>query len=170
LQAKEHTASFFAAYFISGALGLPCWIMLTKRIGVKRTWELSMLVSIVCFCGVSRLGNNDQFAFYLICISSGFALGADLALPPVLLAQIVPRETAISAYFGIWTLFGKLALALAGLSYSILAFFNFYHTSSPTEQSKWTLISLYALLPCVLKLCAFLTLYWTKNEKLPAYY
>ena len=56
---------------------------------------------------------------------SGAALGADLALPPSILADVIERRGTMrptGAYFGVWTLVTKLNLALAaGIALPLLA-------------------------------------------------
>jgi hypothetical protein len=63
------------------------------------------------------LGVGDIVGFAVICILSGAALGADLALPPVLLAAVIGQAVHIGKYsgtnFGIWNWATKLDMALA---------------------------------------------------------
>jgi Na+/melibiose symporter-like transporter len=94
----------------------------------------------------------------MICALSGVALGADLALPPALLARVIEdnRHTGQheGAYFGLWNLANKLNLALAaGIALPALALLGY----TPGSRSPTALASLsfaYAVLPCALKLGA----------------
>ena len=116
LQAEARQGMFLALYFIAGAAGMPLWVRLSERIGKVGAWRVAMIVAIVAFVWASRLGPGDDAAFAVICVASGLALGADLALPPSLLADVVGRRgtmQATGAYFGVWTLATKLNLALA---------------------------------------------------------
>jgi Na+/melibiose symporter-like transporter len=91
------------------------------------------------------------------------ALGADLALPPALLAGVIgaaghsgQRE---GAYFGLWSWMTKLNLALAaGIALPLLDWLG-YTPGQASEEGLRALVIAYALLPCVLKVCAALLLW-----------
>jgi glycoside/pentoside/hexuronide:cation symporter, GPH family len=89
---------------------------------------------------------------------SGVALGADLALPPALLARVIDdnRHTGLheGAYFGLWNLASKLNLALAaGIALPALALLG-YTPGTRTDAALGSLSFAYAVLPCLLKLFA----------------
>jgi len=94
-------------------------------------------------------------------VLSGFALGADLALPPSILADVIGRKGAMrstGAYFGVWTLATKLNLALAaGIALPLLAYLG-YAPGSRDPQALFALAVTYAAVPCVLKLVAIAAL------------
>lgn len=154
LQAPQHAGAFLASYFVAAAVGLPLWVALAQRIGLILSWRLGMGLAIVAFCGATQLGAGDIGAYFVVCIAAGLALGADLALPPVLLAQVIAKDEAPAAYFGFWTLLGKLALAVSGLALPVLAYFNY----QPGHPSGAILAWVYAGVPCVFKLIALLLL------------
>jgi len=100
-----------------------------------------------------------------VCALSGLALGADLALPPSILADVIdhdPRGTqggAQGAYFGLWNLVTKLNLALAaGIALPTLAMLGY----EPAAESRSVLALgiMYALVPSALKLAAAATLWF----------
>ena len=116
LQAEARQGLFLALYFIAGAAGMPLWVKLSARIGKVRAWGVAMVVAIAAFVWAAFLGAGDAAAFAVICALSGLALGADLALPPSLLADVIGRDGRMHAtgtHFGLWTLATKLNLALA---------------------------------------------------------
>lgn len=158
IQAPEKTALFLSSYFIAGACGLPLWIKLAKRIDAQRSWQLGMLIAVLSFVSASLLGAGDDYAFLLVCIASGFALGADLALPPVLLTVVVNDKHNMGAYFGLWSLIGKFTLALAGLSLSLLALLNYQPSQVNQTNGLMALTFTYAVLPCAFKLIALFLL------------
>ena len=125
LQAEARQGAFLALYFVAGAAGMPLWVKLSERIGKVAAWRVAMLVAIGAFVWAWRLGPGDDASFAAICAASGLALGADLALPPSLLADVVGRHGtmhATGAYFGVWTLATKLNLALAaGIALPLLS-------------------------------------------------
>ncbi len=156
IQAPQLTGYFLAIYFFAGAAGLPAWIVIAQRIGTVAAWKTGMLLAILSFVGASFLNSGDIGWYVMVCVASGLALGADLALPPVLLAEIIPPHHAPASYYGIWTLLGKLALAISGLALPLLSLFH-YQPGQATHSGN--LVMLYAALPCLLKLLAMRSLY-----------
>ncbi len=154
LQARALAGGFLAAYFTAAAFGLPLWSRLAARLGPVTCWRSAMLLAVAGFIGAALLGPGDRWAFLAVCLATGMALGADLLLPPVLLARVLPQGDSLSTAFGIFTMLGKLALALAGVALSLLAALG-YH---PGQGATTALPLVYAILPCILKLAAFLAL------------
>lgn len=163
---------FLAAYFGAGALGLPLWLAISRRIGKAQAWRVSMLLAVAGFAGAWTLGNGDFTGFLLVCVLSGLALGADLALPPALLADLL-REPGVSrgtvagasegigagvsesigagASAGLWNFATKLNLALAaGLSLPLLQFTGYTPGGGNVTSLYWA----YCVLPCAFKLTA----------------
>jgi glycoside/pentoside/hexuronide:cation symporter, GPH family len=168
LEAESRQGIFLALYFIAGAAGMPLWVKLSARIGKPNAWLVSMLVAIAAFVWASRLGAGDTTAFTIICVMSGIALGADLALPPSLLADVIGRHGAMAgtgSYFGLWTLATKLNLALAaGIALPLLSALG-YAPGGRDHAALTALAMVYAFVPCVLKLAAFAALVWFRRSK-----
>lgn len=143
---------FLACYFGAAACGLPAWTALARKWGPLRCWRLGMLLSVAGFCGAAMLGKGDLIAYAAVCIAAGAALGADLALPPVLLGQALGDR--LGAGFGLFTLLGKLALAVAGLTLPLLAWLDYI----PGHGGGASLVVAYAVLPCLFKLLAMAAL------------
>jgi glycoside/pentoside/hexuronide:cation symporter, GPH family len=70
---------------------MPLWVRLVARFGLARTWLAGMLLAIVAFVWAALLGAGDVVAYTAVCVASGIALGADLALPGALLAGVIQR-------------------------------------------------------------------------------
>ena len=163
LQLPAQAGLFLVAYFVSAALALPLWAKASAAIGESRAWLIAMLLSVVVFVWTAQLEAGALLPFALICVLSGAALGADLALPPALLAGVIAaaghsgeRE---GAYFGLWTFATKMNLALAaGISLPLLSWLG-YVPGQANDDGLRALVIAYALLPCVLKLAAA-TLLW----------
>jgi glycoside/pentoside/hexuronide:cation symporter, GPH family len=104
------------------------------------------------------LGSGQLGGYLAVCIASGLALGADLALPSALLAGVIQRAghagRAEGAYFGWWNFAIKLNLALAaGVALPLLAALG-YTPGAQDESALSALTLAYCLLPCALKLVA----------------
>ncbi len=162
---------FLGLYFVSGALSLPLWLKAVARFGLAKTWRLGMLLSIAAFIGVLMLGQGDAVWFLLICMTSGLALGADLAVPGALLNRLIDasgeRQKSDGAFVGWWHFATKLNLALAaGLSLPLLDWLG-YAPGQQDAQALSALLVAYGLIPCVLKgLAAFAATRWLIADKL----
>lgn len=158
LQRADLTPLFLLLYFIAGAAGMPFWVNLAARAGKVRAWLLAMVMAVAAFVWAWFLGAGDAAAFAVVCALSGFAFGADLALPASLLADLIDddeddRGRPDGAYFGLWHLLEKLALALAaGITLPLLQWLGYQPGSAAGTGSALSLV--YALLPCVIKLSA----------------
>ena len=162
LEAETWQGHFLALYFIAGAAGMPLWVKLSARAGKVRAWGVAMVVAIAAFVWAASLGAGDAIAFAVVCALSGLALGADLALPPSLLADVIGRDGRMhetGTHFGLWTLATKLNLALAaGIALPLLGFLG-YTPGSRDPAAVHALALVYAAAPCVLKLGAVAALH-----------
>ncbi|MEZ5542431.1 MAG: MFS transporter [Pseudomonadota bacterium] len=160
----SYSGAFLALYFLSGACSLPLWLRLARRWGKTLSWLLGSLIAVTGFVWATQLGAGDLVAYALICIISGAALGADLALPAAIAADIIPPRDhgRTASYFGIWSLIGKLVLALAaGLVLPVLAVLGY---EPGTRTGLTALAFFYAGIPCVIKLfTAGLLLLWRET-------
>ncbi|WP_119290110.1 MFS transporter [Azohydromonas sediminis] len=169
LDAPAFEPLFLASYFAAGALSMPLWVRIVRRVGLARAWLAGMLLAVATFVWAAFLGAGDVAAFTVVCIASGLALGADLALPGALLAGVIQRAgrsgQAEGAYFGWWNFATKLNLALAaGLALPLLQLFG-YTPGSREPQALTALTVAYCALPCVLKLgaAALLVTRWMRD-------
>ncbi len=163
LGAESRQGLFLTLYFVAGAAGMPLWIRLSARLGKVRALQAAMLAAVVAFVWAALLGTGDVVAFAIICVLSGLALGADLALPPSLLADVIGRNGRMQgtgAYFGLWTLATKLNLALAaGIALPLLAALG-YAPGSRDPAALGALALVYAGVPSALKIGAIFALSW----------
>jgi glycoside/pentoside/hexuronide:cation symporter, GPH family len=171
---QDLTAHFLITYFAAGAVGMPLWVKLSAAVGKGRAWLGGMIVSILAFVWAFRLGAGDVAPFFVICAMSGLGLGADLALPPSLLADVIDEDERAGkgrnegAYFGLWNLVTKANLAIAaGVSLPLLATLGYAPKQAHTPEVLTALAAVYALLPCVLKACAVALLWWSPFMRQP---
>jgi GPH family glycoside/pentoside/hexuronide:cation symporter len=158
LELEPRSGIFLALYFVAGAASMPLWVRLTGRLALEAVWLIGMLLAVAAFIWAYGLGAGDFASFALICVLSGVALGADLALPPALLARVIDNNRHTGehegAYFGLWNLANKLNLALAaGIALPALALLG-YTPGIRTAAALGSLSFAYAVLPCLLKLVA----------------
>jgi Na+/melibiose symporter-like transporter len=160
LEEPSMTGPLLLLYFASGIIGLPIWTMLSKKIGKHKSWQASILLASVAFVFVLFLGSGDVVAFGVISFISGLSLGADMALPSSIQADIVQKvQTQKSSYagilFGFWAMLTKFALALAvGIGFVILGAVGF-EPEDPTPLALTTLALLYGGVPVLFKMFSF---------------
>lgn len=158
LQAPQWEPLFLTSYFLAAALGMPAWLAWTRRVGLARAWLTGMVLSVAVFAWAALLGAGDAAAYWVVCMLSGLALGADLILPAALLAGVIAEAGDCSrhegAYFGWWNLAAKANLALAaGLALPALAALGYTPGSRDTAGLQ-ALSLTYAVLPCLFKVAA----------------
>jgi GPH family glycoside/pentoside/hexuronide:cation symporter len=169
LQLAAYEPLFLFSYFAAGALSMPLWVRAVPRFGLARLWSAGMAIAIAAFVWAAALDTGALLGYLAVCIASGLALGADLALPSALLAGVIQRAghggQAEGAYFGWWNFAIKLNLALAaGVVLPLLAALGY----TPGARGGDALASLtlaYCLLPCALKLAAAVLLWrlWMRS-------
>ena len=152
---------FLLLYFATGILFLPGWVFLARRIGKKRAWLLSIAVNTGAFTGVFFLGPGQATAYGVLVFLSGIGLGATLALPSSIQADVIDYDELLTGerregrYIGLWSIAKKLAAAVGvGVGLSVLGLAGYVPNAAQPEQVVFTLRVLYALVPSVCNLAA----------------
>ena len=151
---------FLLLFFLSAAASAPVWSRLAARQGARAVLMAGMALSIAAFLWAALLGPGAAWAFGLICLASGAALGADMVLLPALFAERMGRLGNEAAGFGLWAFVQKLALAVSAaavLPWLQAQGFAAGGTNSP--QALTALSLAYAALPCALKSLALACLF-----------
>ncbi len=150
---------FILTYFVAGIAAIPFWLRLSQKFGKHRVWCWAMASACLAFLIVPFLSAGSFFLFAGVCVVTGMALGADLALPPAIQADVIDYhhlkfgDDHAGLQFALWGMSTKLSLALAvGLALPALEAFGF----KPGEPGSagLALIVIYALVPVVLKAAA----------------
>ncbi len=161
-ESQKESALF--VYFLSGLLGMPIWVFISKSYEKIRIWFFSICCSSLAFIFVFFLNSGDIFYFFIICSITGLFLGSDLAIPLSIQADITDyhrsqfKNDISGILFSVLTLITKLSFALASLiAFTILDFSGFEANQNQEAHTKFILIFLYAGVPIILKvLTAFL--------------
>ncbi len=170
LGAENYSGLFLVIYFVSGIIGMPIWQRLSRNKDKMISWMTSMLVAVVSFLWAFTLKENDLVAYGLVCTFSGLALGAELVLPPSILADLIDRNhlaDKASVQFSMLTFLSKFSFAAAsGSMLWLLGLAKFQPNQQNSIDALHMLSFYYALLPCVIKiLAAFLLWLWMKKIK-----
>ena len=161
LLVDEQTRNFLLAlYFTSAVVGIPVWVLLSRRLSKHLAWSLGMTLTCPAFAVAAFLGPGDIQAFATVCVLTGLCLGADLALPPAIQADVADwdrlrfRRNRTAGLFAFWNMAAKLALAAAaGTTLPLLSALGL-EQQSPSGTALAALAVIYALLPCILKMVA----------------
>jgi len=161
--AEGMTGLFLILYFLSGALFMPLWNQLAKKFSKFYAWSLSILLASITFIWAGFLSLGDINAYAIVCVLSGIALGADLSIPPSILADRIKSskiEGLTSMYFSSFAFLSKFALALAtGITLPLLGFWG-YEPGNITNYEITEYLSItYAFIPSVIKLLVGITLF-----------
>jgi len=175
LEARDLTGPLLALYFAAGVAGLPLWIWLARRMDKHRAWAVSLWLASASFLAVPLLGAGDAAAFAVICALSGLCLGADLAVPASIQADMVEADRQLGGderaglLFGIWGMATKLSLALAvGIALPVLDLAGFdAHAAANGDDALLTLAILYGGLPVALKVGAGLLMWGFRGTLRP---
>ena len=154
------------SYFLAGVCGIPLWGWLASRWDKHRAWCAAMALACLAFAFAPFLGAGDAAAFLAICLISGLALGADLAIPPSMQADVAEYEywrtgrDRTSLMFGFWSMAMKFAFALSVLiAFPALEWLGL-QTDGPAEGNNvMALAVIYAAVPVVLKI-ATIAMLW----------
>ena len=152
---------FLLIYFLSGIVAVPFWLWLSRRFNKHRAWASAMIWACLIFSAAFWAAPGNPTAYLLICIFSGLSLGADLALPASMQADVVDYDEAqhgdrrTGIYFALWSMATKLSLAGAvGIAFPLLGLIGFDAQADNDQLALNGLIALYALAPVPIKLIA----------------
>jgi GPH family glycoside/pentoside/hexuronide:cation symporter len=142
-------------YFASAIAVTPAWLVIARRRGKSAAWSLAIAVNMVVFAQVLWLGPQSASWFFAICLLSGATLGADLALPPSIQADIMESDRVKSGLqrtatgFALWSMATKLALAIAVALAFVVG--GMGPSGSSVVIGSGRLLSLYVIVPVLLK-------------------
>jgi Na+/melibiose symporter-like transporter len=163
IQKPQWNAIYLATYFLCAALSTYGWTLVSDRWGKPLAWCVGIVLSTLFFSSTFFLGAGDHWLFLGVCVLTGLTLGADLVLPPALVADIVGEHHELSGgYFGVWTALNKICLALGSLSLVLWEQLN-HIVNMPSSQ---TLILIYVGVPVLLRTLAAILLYQFSNQRI----
>jgi GPH family glycoside/pentoside/hexuronide:cation symporter len=156
-------------YFIVGALSVPLWLLLSRRISKGAAWFVGMICTAVAMALAVFIGPGDFYWFLAISVITGLGLGADYGLPPSILADVInapeggESQGKTGTYFGLWALATKLATAIgAAGSLPVVAFLGF----NPAKgfYRSFALVIVYVVVPVAIKIVAALLMWFIRIE------
>ena len=128
LQRPDLKGVLLLGYFLSGLIFLPLWVKLSKRFGKAPVWRWAMLWTVLVFSCVLFVSPGDVWLFSAIVILSGMTVGADLALPSSIQADVIDidrletGQERAGLFYAIWGVVTKFSMAIAvGIAFPVLA-------------------------------------------------
>ena len=172
LGAPHLAGPFLLIYFGAAVIATPLWVKLSERIEKHRLWCYAMIYASGVFFSVVFIGSGDLLAFFVVCLLSGFALSADLAIPSSIQADLIDIETVkggkrrTGAFFSFWSIATKSSVAVSsGLALLILSYFDFDIVGNNSKISLGVLTGLYAIAPIILKIFSIFLMWNFKLNK-----
>lgn len=152
-------------YFLAAIGGIPAWLWISRRFSKHQAWRGGMVFACAVFAFVPFLDDGDVVAYAVIVFLTGLALGADMALPPAIQADVIAYDTQLTRahraglFFALWQIATKTALAISsGLGFILLGWAGFAAATGNTPEALLALSLLYGAAPVALKLLAVLLL------------
>ncbi|MEO0411490.1 MAG: MFS transporter [Pseudomonadota bacterium] len=158
----ELAGPLLIVYFLCGVVAIPGWLALSRKLDKAKAWSASMAWATSFFIIVPFLNAGDEIYFAIICVLTGVSLGADLALPAAIQADLVDARRAQTGrqqtglLFALLGMLTKLAYAVGVLAYPALALAGFRSSegNETTPEGLMALGILYGAVPCAAKLGA----------------
>lgn len=152
----DHAEMFLLIYFITGIVFLPFRVGISKKIGKKNAWIISMIINTGAFTGVYFLGPGDVELYGILIFVSGIGFGAGLALPSSIQADVIDYDELISGerregrYIGLWSIAKKMAAAFGiGIGLLLLGSTGYQPNVEQGKETADMLRLLYALVPSI---------------------
>jgi len=166
---KLQAGIILLTYFFAGAVSVPMWLLLSRKLSKAVAWFVGMLLTIVAMALALLLGAGDFHWFLAISVLTGIGLGSDYGLPPSILADVINSSEGgdtkgkTGTYFGLWALATKLATAIgAAGSLPVAAALGFNPARS--HYSGLALVIVYIALPVVIKVIAAILIWYIRIE------
>ena len=172
LKSPEFTGILLFLYFLGALVGVPLWIFISNKLDKHRVWCYAMIYSCFVFIFVLFLKEYDLIFFAIICILSGLALSADLAIPSSIQADIIDLEylktgkRLTGQFFAFWGLISKAAIAIStGMALILLDIIGFKSDENNGKNILFAVSFIYAGLPIILKMFSIYLMWNFKLDK-----
>ncbi len=153
LRSSPKLGLFLGVYFLSGCIFIGLWKRLAQKYGMLNIWIISLFGSVITFIFNCMLGETSADLFFIVCFASGMFLGADLIIPPAIIANLIyDKKEKVASYIAVWNMFVKLGLVIASsASLIVLGFFD-YKIGSYANKGLWAIPYVYSVIPSLLKI------------------
>ncbi|MEP2978172.1 MAG: MFS transporter [Lentilitoribacter sp.] len=154
--------AFLGLLFLSTALFLPVWVILSRKFTKKTAWMTSMIFCSLGLVSVVFLGQGSVIGFAIFSIILGASFGCDAIMPTSMLADVVSETEKDgqnrygATYLAIKNAVSKLTFVVPmGLAFPVLDLMEFEEKGQNGDTQILTLVFFFAILPIVLRCMAF---------------
>jgi Na+/melibiose symporter-like transporter len=159
LHTPGYTSYYLLCFFLPMVLSIPLWPRLSRRIGKRRTWVAATTVKALGFGACFFLGEGDWLRIAIIITIVGIADGAGRTIGPSVFSDVADaaaqrtHQSREGAYFGLWNLAIKIAMALSvalvGVGLQITEFQPNAEQTWQTEMALRVLMSVFPMAFCL---------------------
>ena len=147
---------FILSYMVMSLVLVPLWLPLARRVGKKRLWVGSMIVTAFAFGGMGLLSPGQEWVLVGLAAIAGAAGGCGGVLNPSIKSDVIDYDEYMSgerkegAYFAAWYFVSKMAyglmLMITGFA---LSWAGFVPRAEQTDTVVNTLRFLYGGVPFI---------------------
>ncbi len=163
---------FIFSYMIFALIATPIWIPLSRRIGKKRLWFISLLVTAFAFAAMFLAEPGKDWIVYLSAAIAGIAGSCGNTISPSIKSDIIDYdeyhtgERKEGAYYAAWFFVTKSAFGFAAFIFGIsISLAGYVPNVAQNDAVVLTIRALYSFLPfAVYIIGAFLLLRFSLSE------
>lgn len=139
-------AALPGAFMLASLLSVPLWVWLSKRIGKRDAWRVSMLMAALAFGGVFFTGPGKELLTLVLLAFAGAGYGCGGALGPSLIADAIDYDEYQThhrqegAYAASWGFCIKAGLGVTALFAGVMLDFSGFVPNQ--AQSEFTILML----------------------------
>jgi GPH family glycoside/pentoside/hexuronide:cation symporter len=148
------TALAIFAYMIASVVFVPVWLPLSRRLGKKRLWLGSMILTAFAFGGMFFLQKDSIVLLNVLAMLAGAAASCGSMMGPSIQADVIDfdehatRERKEGSYFAAWNFVFKCATGLTQmLTGYVLTFSGYVPNTEQSDGTKLAILALYGLFP-----------------------
>lgn len=152
----EKTVIYILLYLVPSVLSVPLWVPLSRKIGKKRMWLISMVVTAFGFGGMFFLEEGSDTLISVLAIVCGLGAGSGAVAAPSIQADIIDYDEYQTGkrkegtYFATWNFVFKSATGITlMLTGFVLSMSGFTPNEEQTELTKLSILTLFAIFPLV---------------------
>ncbi len=149
------------AYMVPSSLSVPMWIPISRKVGKRRLWMFSLVLSGLAFGGLFGLPYMPSYELKLVLVFTmaffaGLAAGAGGTISPSIQGDVIDYDEYLSgerkegSYFAAWNFVYKCAMgAMLILTGFVLDIAGFVPNQEQTHDVQVAMVALYGLMPLV---------------------
>ena len=150
LMAKDSSPIFLLCCLFSSAISAVLCSIFLKNANKVYALLWMMGISVISFACTYFITQENNEMFFLVCILSGFGIGGEVVILPIIAARVLEKHQHISsAFFGVWTSCTKISLAVAaGIFLPLLSNGDQYFSDVPLNSK---IAFFYTIIPLFIK-------------------